>query len=346
MAVVTVGSLTREAIAFQDVLRALPLYSFNEVAVSLGLNVQEVVGEDKEISTRRKGGLVRGYFPGLTPNQNFALLGFFEQSLKPEIVYASFKDNINNYREKKVLTNAGEKVDNKTKAHPLEQEILKNAALSINEDVVFNLFFAERGVDAAGSVTPATAFNGFNSKIAALKVAGEIAAGKGNLVNTGAIAAPVDANDTAAYDLVVTFIRAAHPLLRRGETELRIGLTALSLVRDAYKNKVKAFNYPTLEEVIQRLRDDSMCPGLVIRTHEAYGNGGQLMLTKPGLFDIGFNVESDKDYIQVRTPYEDPNDVQFWGQFAVDTRIKDIHEKIFLTNEVINTSNSVLIGDR
>ena len=53
-------------------------------------------------------------------------------------------------------------------------------------------------------------------------------------------------------------------------------------------------------------------PSLKLVSHEALGIGDKLTLIKPGLlFDFGVGEESDKDFVQVRTPYADPNEVQF-----------------------------------
>jgi hypothetical protein len=48
--------------------------------------------------------------------------------------------------------------------------------------------------------------------------------------------------------------------------------------------------------------------------------------------------------VSVRNIEKDPNEVQFWVQSAVDTRIQDIHPKVFMTNDQINTVEN-LAGD-
>lgn len=333
MPAVNISSLSRAAVTYNNVLRELPYFIFQEKARKLKLNIIKVNGEDIVINVRRKADLVRPYKPGLTLGQEKELKKFFESSLKPETVYAEIKDNILNYKEKNVLTNAGEIVDNKTKKHPLELFILKNMVISFNEDLLFNLFTGQRDDTVASS---STAFNGFNYKIDALIAAGEISVAKRNLVNTGAFsteAVPVD-----DYQILVNFISEAHPMLRSGQVILYASEHPINLARAAFKERVKSFEYPTLEQMTERLRSDANTPGLTIITDEVMGAGDNLKLMKPGLMDIGFENESDKDYVQVRNPYDDPNEVQFWIQAGIDTRVQDIHEKVFMTNELKNTA--------
>ena len=127
---VNIDKLTRAAVQYNNVLRELPYFKFLEIAKKLRINVLEVDGEDILISKRRKADFLRPYKAGLTLKDRKELMKFFEASLKPELTYAEVIDNITNYREKKVLSNAGEAVDNKSKKHPLELIILRDMVLS------------------------------------------------------------------------------------------------------------------------------------------------------------------------------------------------------------------------
>jgi hypothetical protein len=118
----------------------------------------------------------------------------------------------------------------------------------------------------------------------------------------------------------------------------------VSAARDGLRAIMQNIDYPSLEQMLDKLRSDANCPGLKFTTHEALGTGDKLMLIKPGLLHVGVNDDSDSQFVQVRTPYKDPNDVQFWIQAAFDTRIRDVHEKVFQTNEQQNTGLS-LAGD-
>jgi hypothetical protein len=53
---------------------------------------------------------------------------------------------------------------------------------------------------------------------------------------------------------------------------------------------------------------------------------------------------SDKGFVQVRNPYKDPNWVQYWSQFEVGCRVRSIHAKEFMVNDLTNTAIE-LAGD-
>ena len=338
---VSVASLTRVAAEYNDVLRALPAFQFSEVAQALALNILSVNGKHVQINPRRKAGLLKPYVAGGDPAMQAEILKFYESVLEPKLVYGAADDNITNYREKKVLSNKGEKVDLQAKKHPLEFYIIKSMIESFGEDVIFNMFHGERSEEGT---TPATAFNGFYTIYDMLVTAGEIAEAKGNLHTTGAFVTPASGTDTAAYDKLVAFVRAGNPLLRRGEVNLMASSDLIIKARDAFRNKTKNFEYATTEMMIERLRDDAQAPSLKLITHEALGTGDKLTLLKPGVLDFGMGDQGDKEFVQVRTPYKDPNIVQFWMEAAFDTRVNDVHAKMFLTNEQTSTAVD-LAGD-
>lgn len=331
---VNINDLSRAAVTYNNVLRELPYFKFQEVASNLKISVLEVDGEDVLISKRRNADFLRPYIAGLPLENRKELLKFFEAKLKPEITYAEVVDNITNYRDKKVISNAGEPVNNKTKRHPLELLILKDLVISTTEDVIFNIFHGVRDTQVASA---ATSFNGFYHKINLLEAAGEIAYEKGNLAPTGAFVASGE-NEFTNYTNMVKFLSKAHPLLRRGELLLYVPEGVMKLVREDFRKLVKAFDYPTMEQVQDKLRGDALIPGLKIIMDESVGSGSKLILTKPGNLDFGVMTESDKQYVQVRNPFKDPNEVQFWIQAGYDTRINDIHQKLFMTNEQSNAS--------
>lgn len=338
MAGITLAGLSRMAVEYNDVLASLPLNELNKVCKTLRINLLEVENEDKEVRRRRKAGILGAYKVGKDLNHVTELGKLIEMSLKPELVYSSFIDNITSYREKKVLSNQGEMLDNKTKKHPLESMILRDIVLSFMEDVAVNLFFADRD-DSLN--TPATAFDGFFTKLGALSLAGKIAVGEGNYGVTGAITAPTTETDVEAYGKIVEFIGSSNPFLLQGETLLYIPLSAVSAMRNAYKNKVKSFVDPTMGQVLEALRADTFCPGLQIITDPVLGTGSKLILTKPGNMDIGMAPNKAEQFVQVRDPKLDPNDVQFWIQTAFDTRVKDVHQKVFKTNDGTSTASAV-----
>lgn len=331
---VNIAGLSNAAKVYAPFLMALPFLSFNEVAAALKMNILEVEGEHIIVNKRRKAGLLAPYKVGGTTANNDEIMKFIEMKLKPERTYADLRDNVTNYDDVKVISKNGNFANNQTKKHPLELLIVQDIITSYGEDVIECMFHAERDTSVK---SPMTAFTGFNPKLDILTAAGFISAAEKNLVNTGAIAA------ATAYDQLVEFIADAHPFLRKN-AYLYITESVLRKAKAHYKEKVKAHDDPTTAQMIEKLKDDAFCTNLEILTHPALGIGDRLMLTAPGMLDFGVNKISDDKFVQVRPIGEDPNDVQFWIQASYDTRINDVHQKVFRMNNQANTAPE-LAGD-
>jgi len=336
--------LSEAAKTYDNVFRVLPYFSLAEVASNLKLNILEVENEDVIINKRRKAGGTGPYKKGMTITYKEEVAKFEESVLKPELTVAKTKDNILNYKDKKALVIAGSPLDLKTKKHPLEQMIIRDEIISHAEDVVFALFFAERDEDV---YSPSTAFTGFFPHIDALVAAGLVASGKGNYAASGVFAMPADEDDTDAYDSLVEWIGNSSDFLRSskgGVPQLLCAQTVLKAARASYRNKVKAFQMPSMSQVLEAIREDALIPDLVFNTHQALGQGSRLILQKTGNMDIGFNVNKSNQFCQVRFIDEDPNVAQFWIEAAYGVRVKDVHSKVFRTNECENTGLN-LAGD-
>ena len=336
--------LTEAAKKYDPILRTLPYFTLAQFAAALGLNVIEVENEDVIVNKRRLAGSTGPYKQGMSITYKEEVAKFVESVLKPELVVSKTKDNILNYKDKKVLVMAGTELDLKSKKHPLEQMIVSDEIISHAEDVIFQAFFSERDTDV---FSPATAFTGFYPIIDALVVEGLIGVGLGNYETTGAFADPINADDSDAYDNLVEWIGSAHNMLRSsqgGAPQLLCAQNVLKSARAAYRNKVNSFQMPTMVQVLEALREDAFCPGLIVSTHEALGSGSKLVLQKMGNMDLGFNTNRSNQFCQVRSIFEDPNEVQFWIEAAYGTRVRDVHQKVFKTNEQTNTGND-LAGD-
>ena len=342
--IINVADLTQAAIQYDPVLRALPFVSLSQFAGALGLNIQEVANEHIIVNRRRVAGATGPYKAGMEIEYQKEIMKFYESPLKPELVVSKTRDNITNYKDKMVLVLAGNPLDIKTKTHPLAQMIINDVVISHTEDVIFSSFFAERDDDV---FSPMSAFTGFYTKIGAMIAAGLIATGDSNLKTTGAFIITSSDTDYEAYNKLVDFVGSAHPLLRSsigGTPQLLITQTVLKAARAAYRNKVRTHDYPSIAQMLDALREDAFCPTLEFSFHEALGTGSKLVLQKKGNMDLGFNTQAAAQFVQVRNPFEDPNEVQFWLESAYDTRIQDIHCKKFLTNEQTNTALD-LAGD-
>lgn len=343
--VINPAGLTQAAKTYDPLFRVLPFYSLSVVASALNLNIMEVSDEHVIVNKRRKAGGTGPYKSGMEITYQEEISKFYESNLKPELVVYKIKDNILNYQEKKMLVQAGRTLDLKKKKHPLEFDIIKDIITSHGEDVVFSLFYAQRDEN---TFSPLTSFTGFFPALDLLTTAGYIAAGQKNVHTTGEIKKPTTETDTTAYDQLVDFVASAHPLLRSGASgtpDLVLSESTLIAARSALRNKLKALEYPTMDKLKTYLREDANCPSLDFVTHEALGTGGKLILQKKGNMDIGFNTGKANQFVQVRDIFEDPNEVQFWLEAAYGVRIRDVHQKVFRTNEQTNTAIDGLAGD-
>jgi hypothetical protein len=334
---IDVSKLNQALVVYDRALRALPYSTLKEVAAALKINLMDLQGKHSLINERRRAGGTQSYKIGKEFVKVEKLLGYVPSEIEPKDVVFITKENSQKYDDLELLIVGGQPVSNITKRHPMELKIASMLVRSHVEDVVDMLFHAVRDDD---STSPSGAFNGFFSKLNDLLTLGELTAERGNYHETGAIQDPVDGSDTEAYEKVVEFIATSNPYLRKsssGIPQLLISQGTLSAVRAAFRNKVKSFDYPSLQKVIESLREDAFCPGLVVSTHECIGKGSKLILQKVGNMDLAFNTQAATKFCQVRDIYEDPNEWQFWLQSGYDTRIRDWHEKVFRTNEQQNT---------
>ena len=327
--VINIDELKRYAQSYDNALRVLPYFTLQEFAQRMRLNVIEVSDEDVLVNFRRKAGNTGPYKAGASISYPDEIGRIVEMSLKPELTVSRLKDNIQNYKEKRVISNAGERVDHVNKRHPLEKMVIDTMVISHTEDVVFSAFFAERD-DSAFS--PMSAFTGFFPWIDHFKTTSDISMANRNLVPTGEFGSGDDVDD---YDRLVTFLRQAHPMLKRGAV-LYYSSSVELICKEALRQKTKAFKRPTSEEFWEAVKDDANFPMLQPISHEAYGTGSALILTKPGMLDLGVNTRRASQFVQVRDIFEDPNDVQFWLQAAYGTRFQDVHCKVFQVNECSN----------
>ncbi len=337
--IIKIEDLQNEAKNYDGVLRALPFLKLEELR-NMGVNLVDVQGKDVITNRRRAGGILGPYSQGqIKYNQELGKI--VEMTLEPTLTAAAFRDNIQNYKAKKIVGNKAAAPDNKTKEHPLERQIIEDVVITVGEDVLFSSFFAERDETVK---SPMTAFTGFFPILDECIAKGMISADEGNLVATGAFADPAgDDTDTSAYDLAVEFLGSAHPLLKRGGANFAYSTAWLQKVKRAYMNRVKNQKI-TNEDVFAALRDDAFFDNLNPVKHPAYGIGDRLMVYKPGLLDLGMDTQSASQFVEVRKPFEDPNEIQYWIQFGVGTRVRDIHSKVLLINDQANSA-SALSGD-
>lgn len=336
--IVTVDGLRKAAEKYDPIIRQLPAWALTEAIKALRLNVMKVDMKDVITHERRKSGGTMPYVPSAESiTYTEGMLAYESSDLEVYETVFKAKENITNYKGANVQFLGGKPMDNTSKKHPLEYKIIQTMVKTHAEDVMFALFHAERNTSGNNALS---CFYGYNSQIDALISSGDITAARGNYAPTGAFNAPVDENDCSAYENLVDFIGGSHNMLRSsigGNPLLYVTEEVMVNVRAAYRNKVKAFQMPTMDQVKDMIRQDALCPGLEFITHIALGGGHRVMLIKPGLLDLGWNTQAASRFVQVRDPFEDPNIVQFWLQASYGTRLRDWHEKLFRVNDQTNS---------
>ena len=326
MPTVDISSLQTTAKIFQKDLQMLPYYVMKERlgyhGITLFPNVQH-----QHILTEfyRKQGIAKPY--DVSKDVSYSDIGkAIERPLTVHKAYASVVDNINNYK----TISVGPDVllgKNKSKKHPWERTMLESIVRTFGEDILDALFPAQRDVD---NQTPLGLFDGFNKLIADAISSGEIAANKGNYQTiTDGISYPSGSNDTAAFDKLLNFWRNAHPLLKRANTLLLVPHGIWEAYNAAFFNKY--LHKPTVDDWQRTLLEGSGGKCSIVPSIEM-GTGQRIILTVPGNMDFGMETIGDEDFVQVRTPFEDPNKVQFWIQGTYGCRIRHFHAKMFCTN--------------
>jgi hypothetical protein len=322
-------AITNLAVTYQNDLRMLPYIFLEEELKKLGINMMQVIKKDIKTKFRRKGGFLRPYVAGNPVNYIAEVGKFAEAALEVQKCNAPILDHVMNYEEKKIL---GKPVSgsgkNQSKEHPFEKLIVESIARTISEDMLDALFFAERNVLVQ---SPAGTFDGYNKHISNAIVSGEIAVLKGNLVNIGAIAAPVDDDDTDAIDKVIEFVRSANLQLKRKPSVLQMTPLTYQYCVDALENRFKFKSYD-INGVIAYINEKSQSK-VSLAVSDILGAGTRLTLTVPDNYDFGMDTFSDTSFIQARFPFEDPNIIQWWVQCDLGTRITDFDKKVYCISD-------------
>jgi len=228
---------------------------------------------------------------------------------------------------------------NQAKEHPWQVLMLTAIARTFGEDLLDALFPGERNTSY---LTPMGCFDGFDTIINDNITASKIKTALGNYrAKTGTIAAPADNTETNAYDYILDWFLGANIKLREAQTRLLLPYGMADAFDKAYFNK---FKYKPESDIYGR----TVLPGsagkcLLVRS-PVMGTGQRMILTVPGNLDFGMNTLGDEDFVQVRTPFEDPNEIQFWIQGDYGCRIQSIHPKVFMVSDGTNASNP-LSGD-
>lgn len=338
MASVDITALQRLAINYQNDLRYLPYYAILTVLAEHGISLYPGVQDtDKLVTFLRKRGVAKPYSPNVVITDS-DLGKMIERPLKVELAYARMKDNIQNYKEKFVIRPDEMVGTNKTKKHPFQLVWMMQLIRTFGEDIIDALFNAERDI---ADQSPMGLFDGFESKILAAIISGEISASEGNLKNSGTFAAPASETDFVAYTRLRDWLRQADPALLKN-CILMITKQVFQYAFDALQNKTrnKVSDFAALENHLSVECDAN----IKIKVSAPMGFGQRMYLTAPNNMDFGMNTQGDEDFAQLLPDNNDPNIVKYWIQASYGTRWIHLHKKMFQTNEGSLSANR-LSGD-
>lgn len=343
--VINIDGLSQAAKTYDPMLKTLPFLTLDPALTKLGINLLQVGdGENIEITQQRRGGILKPM--SLTADDELdgdekEMIRFVEMGLTPKKAYAALKDNIENYTsEKKVLNNVTA-VNQQTKQHPFEAQIVMAKVTTVAEDLLDALFHSKRD---ESDLSPMGITDGFYTLQDNFIAAGAITEGKKNLIAAGSFDAPTAEDNWVAYTSLVAWLRSLDPMLRKSQFALYVPGGVLLNVMDAMGNKFRYLNDVNMNAVETILREKALCPGLSIKTDACLGTGTRIFATALGSLDYGMTGLGDKDFVQIRTPYKNPNWFQTWMQFEVGQRIKSLHPKMFAMSDGTTESLS-LSGD-
>ncbi len=318
MAANDISSLTETAIRYQRDLQFLPYATMAPVLGQLGISLYPGI-QNKHVMTnfQRTAGIARPYVKGTVEDSQVGKAE--ERTLEIYLAYANVKDNIQNYKD--IIVGPDVLLGkNRSKTHPWQMVMLNSIIRTFSEDILDALFHATRDVTDR---TPQGCFDGYNKLIDDAIADGSIASAENNYFETGAI------TSDNAYEKLLAMYRSAHPLLKQTRTLMIVPYNVADKYDDQYFDKYKY--KPTLDNYGNTILDGSSGRCSIVRT--PYQGGSRIILTVPGNLHFGFDSMQDQTFVEVRRPYTDPNDVQFWIQAGYGTRVANWHQKMFMVND-------------
>jgi hypothetical protein len=338
--IIDVAGLNRTSVQYDPILRTLPFRDLKPRLAQMGFRFLSTSKELREASFERKGGISKPYVKGDPNVAGTTGLGKVKESkLVPEWGYTALYEDIMNYEDLNIVGNAPENVDPESKKHPQEMLIVSSAVKTVNEDILDALYAAKRDED---DESPFGLFDGIDTIITELVAAGEISTVKGNLVNTGAIANPVN-GDTAAYDKLVAWLRTADAALKRAAIA-KMPEPVYYAVIDALANKLQYKGVMSYDMLLNALKGDANFSGLVISVEPEMGTGNRIILTAPENFDFSLWTEGSTQFCQIRAIEKNPNLLQFYMQWKAGSRVRSWNKKLLMINDGTPVANQ-LSGD-
>lgn len=335
---VDITTLQETALRLDKDLKLLPVTVLREELGRLGIALlPNVQYKDVRTNFERKGGIMKPYVADATVVNSDAGQAI-ESILEVYDAYASVKDNVRNYKTT-VIGPDQLLGKNTSKKHPWQKTMLWAIVSTFGEDLGDCLFGGTRN---ASGTTPKDLFNGFDTLLTTKVSASEISASLGNLYATGAITAPSSATDTDAFDQLWEMYTNAHVALQRVNTVMLVPFDVYHAFQAAHFNKFKYA--PKADEFNRTILEGSGGKCKIVPS-PFLGSGDRVILTVPGNFDFGMDSLKDQQFVQVRDPYEDPNQIQFWIQGSYGVRINSINKKKLLINDGTPIHTASFAGD-
>lgn len=344
---ISVEKIQQAAVTYDPVLRYLPHVELESFIQEMHFNLQTVTEEDRIINMRRRGDLLRPYRGRVSKEAGKdEILRPEESVLSPRMGYLTITDNIQNYRDKKLLMKEGRTLTGENKKHPYEYEILKSIVKTFVEDFTLAIPHAKEELD--NDTSPLTIFDGYNAIIDRLVGETKISGGKGNLIEVDNLVPhdETEAEKKKPLDALIGFVRALNPMLRSGALDIIVPMDTLNYILDAFELRRVSQGDISREKLAEFVRDKcglGQTPSII--SNPIIGKGTRLIATRPGNITVGVSAPADMQFVQVRSVYEDPNLVQYWMQAQMGVRIDNWNSKMFAVSNGTITFPTGLEGD-
>lgn len=318
---ILVDQLNETAIRYNREIKTTPVASLKtELDLAGILIVPGIQHKIVNYMFLRRGGIMRPYMPGMNVSEE-ELGKFIENEFQVFRAAGIDEDNIQNYRKTNVVgMNLGEaEISLKNPADP---EIFIAVAKTWGEDLGDILFHGKR--NASGKVKY-DVMDGFEKTISDAITKGNISEKNNNLINLPPITFSTDESDTSAYDIVDEFLTNTKI---KGEAILNVSKnTGRAILRGIFNT----FKYTmTLDEygryVIPGHRDVrlNICPLM--------GYGDRMILTKPGIMQLGYDTQFDVPFVRVRSIKDDDQILTYNYGASYGTNILTYNCKMFMVS--------------
>lgn len=320
---IDINGLNETAIKMREELMLLPMAYQGDELRRMGVDM--IGGLQNKLTAYnyiRYGGLMRPYYPGMQASTD-PVGRIEENTLQVYLAAGIHEDNIQNYTQF-ALGRMNLLGTNKTYTNPMNALILYSLMRTWSEDLLDAYMFATRKEKGSNKYD---VFDGIYTLIQKAKVDGKIVEGR-NLFSTGPIMAPVDDNDSDAYKKVNDFLQRAHPSLTKGGLLLvttQFGAWLQEAVANKFKYTITPDQYGTFD--LPGWKTIRVVPCMNM------GTGDLMILTKPNNLQLGFDSQSDDEYVRVRNIHPDANIVTYNIQARYGANIRSYDPKMFAIND-------------